>query len=79
VKGLVLALRGAKIVQEAPDYIYAEIAVPWTPLVDDVEFWADPKAAVIHFRSAARRGYGDLGVNRRRMEKIRGQLSAGSA
>ncbi|MCA6074579.1 DUF1499 domain-containing protein [Fulvivirga sedimenti] len=38
---------------------------------DDVEFLADTLRNEIHFRSASRVGYYDLGVNRRRMESIR--------
>jgi uncharacterized protein (DUF1499 family) len=40
--------------------------------VDDVEFVFDDESKTIHFRSASRTGYGDLGVNRRRMEQVRG-------
>jgi uncharacterized protein (DUF1499 family) len=39
--------------------------------VDDVEFRIDEAAGVIHVRSASRKGYWDLGVNRRRVEAIR--------
>jgi uncharacterized protein (DUF1499 family) len=40
-----------------------------------VEFVFDEGSKTIHFRSASRVGYGDLGVNRRRMENIRSSLS----
>jgi uncharacterized protein (DUF1499 family) len=36
-----------------------------------VEFWFDEGAKVIHIRSAARFGYSDLGVNRKRVDDIR--------
>ena len=39
--------------------------------VDDVEFRIDGAAGVVHVRSASRKGYWDLGVNRRRVETIR--------
>jgi uncharacterized protein (DUF1499 family) len=39
--------------------------------VDDVEFYIDERANLIHFRSASRLGYSDMGVNRKRMETIR--------
>lgn len=39
--------------------------------VDDGLFVLDPAGGVIQVRSAARRGYWDLGKNRRRMEEIR--------
>ena len=37
---------------------------------DDVEFYFDDAAKLIHFRSASRLGRGDMGVNRARMESI---------
>ena len=52
-------------------------SLPRTKLVevdesyDDVEFLFDDEAKTIHFRSASRTGYGDLGVNRKRMEQVR--------
>ena len=39
--------------------------------VDDLDFVFDDKKQQIHVRSASRLGYWDLGVNRRRVEKIR--------
>jgi len=39
--------------------------------VDDVEFLFDREKKLIHVRSASRVGYSDLGVNRKRVEKIR--------
>lgn len=47
--------------------------------VDDVEFVIDDSTKQIHFRSAARLGYGDMGVNRRRMETIRDRFAAGES
>ncbi len=41
---------------------------------DDVESFIDRQANVIHFRSASRVGYSDLGANRARMEKLRKAL-----
>ena len=43
--------------------------------VDDVEFWADPASGVVHVRSASRVGRKDFGVNRARIEAIRGRLA----
>ncbi len=43
--------------------------------VDDVEARVDPDARVLHARSAARLGRGDLGVNRRRLERWFTQLA----
>jgi len=38
---------------------------------DDVTFRSDFKLRVLQVRSASRRGYGDMGVNRARVEEIR--------
>jgi uncharacterized protein (DUF1499 family) len=43
---------------------------------DDLEFHFDQQAGLIHLRSAARTGYWDLGVNRRRVEHIRSRFNA---
>lgn len=43
---------------------------------DDVEFYFDDAAKLIHFRSASRLGKGDMGVNRARMEAISKALTA---
>jgi uncharacterized protein (DUF1499 family) len=36
-----------------------------------MEFMLDTDRRVIHVRSASRTGYSDLGVNRRRVERLR--------
>jgi len=69
--GVVGAMWGTKVVVEQPDYIYVEFKTPGFQFVDDVEFYFDDAAKVIHFRSASRLGYSDMGLNRRRMEDIR--------
>ena len=43
---------------------------------DDVEFYFDDAAKLLHFRSASRLGEGDMGVNRTRMEAISQAFSA---
>ena len=44
--------------------------------VDDVEFLLLPEEKLIHFRSASRVGYWDLGANRARMEAIAARFEA---
>lgn len=44
--------------------------------VDDVEFLMLPKEMLIHFRSASRLGYWDLGANRARMETVSARFQA---
>jgi len=66
----------SRVVVEQEDYIHAEFTSAVFGFVDDVEFRVDAPAHVIHVRSAARAGYSDLGVNRRRVENIRGKFMA---
>lgn len=62
------------IVSDESHYIHAEFSSLMMGFVDDSEFYIDADAQVIHVRSAARLGYGDMGVNRNRIEHIREQF-----
>ena len=70
VKDVVAQMPRTKIVTMEDNYFHAEFRSAIFRFVDDVEFMVDPEAQLIHFRSASRVGYSDMGVNRRRMEKI---------
>lgn len=63
-----------KIIVDKADYLHVEFRSRLFRFVDDVEFVMDEAAQLIHFRSASRLGYGDMGVNRKRMEEIRAQF-----
>jgi uncharacterized protein (DUF1499 family) len=71
LKKIVAGMPRAKIVAAENEYLCAEFTSGLFRFVDDVEFLIDPAERVIHFRSASRVGYSDLGANRRRMEEIR--------
>jgi uncharacterized protein (DUF1499 family) len=60
-----------QIITESDHYLHAEATSLLFRFVDDVEFFVDRGAKVIHFRSASRVGRSDMGVNRARMEQIR--------
>ncbi len=62
---------GAQILAESPDYLHMVFTVPFIPFKDDVEFFFSEKERVVHYRSASRVGYSDLGVNRKRYERLR--------
>jgi uncharacterized protein (DUF1499 family) len=62
------------LVKADPGYIHAEFRSSFFEFVDDVELLFDDTARLIHFRSAARTGYYDFNVNRKRMEEIRGRF-----
>jgi uncharacterized protein (DUF1499 family) len=64
-------MRRAKVITDTGDYIHAEFTSRLFRFVDDVEFSFDDTNKLINFRSASRKGYSDLGVNRKRMEEIR--------
>lgn len=68
---IIQSLPGSKIIQNNDRYIHAEFRSKIFSFVDDVEFLLDNEEQVIHVRSASRVGYGDLGVNRDRVELIR--------
>jgi len=78
LRRIVESERGAQIVQADGDYLYAQFTTRWLGFTDDVEFWLDRAAGVIHVRSASRLGRKDFGVNRARVEALRTRLlSAG--
>jgi uncharacterized protein (DUF1499 family) len=71
IKDLVAEMPRTKIVIVEDNYLHVEFQTAFFRFVDDVEFLIDTEEQVIHFRSASRVGYSDMGVNRRRMERIR--------
>ena len=71
---IILGMDRSEIQASEPHYIYATYTTFLMRFVDDVEFFFDDTLKVIHFRSASRLGYSDMGVNRKRMEKIRSQF-----
>ena len=74
LKTVMAGLPRTKLVQEDDGYLHYEFTSLLLRFVDDVEFLFDDETKTIHFRSASRTGYGDFGVNRRRMEDIRSRI-----
>lgn len=62
------------ITSETADTLHAEATSLVFRFVDDIDAILDADAKLIHIRSASRVGYGDFGVNRKRMEALRLQL-----
>jgi uncharacterized protein (DUF1499 family) len=60
-----------ELLADVPGYIHAVQYTAMWRFPDDIEFWFPVTESVINFRSAARLGSSDLGVNRKRMERIR--------
>ena len=63
--------------EEDGNYLHYTFKTWPIPYIDDVEFLIDAAQNVIHYRSASRVGYGDLGVNSRRMKKVVAAFNAG--
>jgi uncharacterized protein (DUF1499 family) len=75
LKAIIESSERTKVIQANDHYLYAEFASKLMGFVDDVEFYADDSAKVVHVRSASRLGQSDLGVNRMRVEEMRSKLA----
>jgi uncharacterized protein (DUF1499 family) len=64
----------ALVVDDGPTYIRAAVPTRVFRFVDDVELLIDSAAHQVRFRSSARLGYNDWGVNRARMERLQARL-----
>jgi len=71
---VIQGMKRSKIVTVRGDYIHAEFTSAFFRFVDDVEFYFDNEAKIIHMRSASRIGYSDFGVNRKRLEELRSRF-----
>ena len=62
---------GGNIEAETRDYLAATFSSPIFGFVDDLEIRIDDRRKLVHLRSASRVGYGDGGVNRDRVERLK--------
>ncbi len=62
------------LVKQEPGYLYAQSRTALLKFTDDVEFYLDEGAGVIHVRSSSRLGRKDFGVNRDRIEALRARF-----
>ena len=70
IHAIVVDFGGETIISEPP-YLWATFSSKFFGFVDDVELRMDQEESIIHIRSGSRVGYWDLGVNKKRVEKIR--------
>ncbi|MDF1617075.1 DUF1499 domain-containing protein [Petrocella sp. FN5] len=70
IKLAVKAYGDAKIVEEESNYIRMVFTTGLMRYKDDVEFYFDDQEKVVHFRSASRIGYSDMGLNRERYNTL---------
>lgn len=59
-----------EIKEETDTYIYAVATTGTMKYHDDIEICLDQEAGVVHFRSASRAGYSDMGLNKTRFDAI---------
>ena len=77
LKRVVGEMSRTELVKDEGNYLHYTFKTWPIPYIDDVEFLIDESEGVIHYRSASRVGYGDLGVNSRRMKKVVAAFHAG--
>lgn len=71
LKEVVLSLEGGVVKEEHQDYLYVEFHSKFFGFIDDVEFYFPENKQQVEIKSASRKGYWDMGVNRKRLELIR--------
>ena len=67
----VAAMPRTVIVSRADGYVHAEVRTRVFRFVDDLELYHLPESSEVQVRSAARSGAWDLGVNARRVDRLR--------
>lgn len=76
LRSIVAKMSGASVSEQGEHYLRIEFRSSFFRFIDDLEFLVEPESSRVHFRSASRVGYSDLGVNRTRMEEIRRRFMA---
>ncbi len=74
LKNALLSQERVIITEETENTLHAEATSLIFRFVDDVDVILDSEARLFHIRSASRMGYGDFGVNRKRVENLRAKL-----
>ena len=70
IKQALEAYGNIRIVREEGNYIHAVSTTSKMKYHDDLEFYFDEESTLIHYRSASRIGYSDMGLNRERYESL---------
>ncbi len=75
LRALLEELPRVQIITDNEDYIHAECSSAVFGFVDDLELHLHASQNSIAVRSASRLGHSDFGVNRKRVENLRGLLA----
>ncbi len=59
-----------EIVEESENYLHGVATTKIFRFKDDVEFFYDQSAELLHFKSKSRVGHSDLGTNRKRIKNL---------
>lgn len=70
LKNVIEQFSKTNIISEKENYLHVTFGTPIFNYIDDVEFYFDDANKLLHFRSASRIGYSDMGVNKKRMQKV---------
>jgi uncharacterized protein (DUF1499 family) len=76
LRRIIQRLPRSTITVDQPGYMVATVRSELFGFTDDMEFLLDTEKNIVHFRSGARIGYYDFGVNRRRMHAIAQEFQA---
>lgn len=60
----------SEVIIEEDHYIHIVFTTPRMKFRDDLELYIDEVLGVVHYRSASRVGYSDMGLNRQRYDDI---------
>lgn len=71
IESAVAEYGGAELKRRDDHYLYYVFTTPTMHFHDDVEFYLNEDERSVHFRSASRAGYSDLGLNRKRYERLK--------
>ena len=74
IKELIEKSPRTEIVELDLDYLHAEVTSKWMKYVDDLEVSFIPESNKLVVRSESRVGESDLGVNKRRVDKLNSTL-----
>jgi len=77
VEKIVSGMPEATLKEISEGYLYAVFSSATLGFRDDVEVFIDEPGGHIHFRSASRSGYSDLGVNRKRYHSFANRFNQG--
>jgi uncharacterized protein (DUF1499 family) len=70
IKSILSTYPNAVVHVEDANYLHVIVTTSGMRFKDDVEFYFDEQNRVIHYRSASRTGYSDMGLNLKRYQEL---------